>query len=555
MAADDEPGAGEARVYGGELTLAELLLRRTAATPDAPYAIFPEETATLAELRERALGFARGLLALGLRPGDHVAILMPNCLDFMVAHFGIQLAGGVGILLNARYRSHEIRHAVQHSDARFLVTTDRFDAAVNYSAILTATYPELATADRQVPLALADAPDLARVILFGRGEWAAAIPVAQMAEAGAGQSSADLDAARAAQQPDDTAVMIFTSGTTALPKACEITHAGLQRSWSIFSRTVDLKAGEKVWVPMPFFHSGGIGLMTGLMAAGAAIASAPHFNPDTVIDMVERHRIDILYPGFHLLGAPVLQSPRYDAGRFPFIRTAVMIGPLGTLKQLQALLPPGAPILSLFGMSEASGLLTLAARSDPENLRLSACGRPLPGVEIKIADPATGEPLPAETDGEILFRGGGVFKGYYKDPEATRRTIRPDGFVHTGDLGRVGADGTLTYVGRIKEMLRVGGENVAAAEVESFLSQHPDVLVVAVVGKDDERLGEVPIAFVELRDGGTSSADDIIAFCKGRVAGFKVPREVHFVTDWPMSATKIQKFKLKELLERQPVAG
>lgn len=544
---------GWAKEYGREDTLAELLLRRAAETPNLAYAIFPEEVATLAELRDRALEFARGLVALGLRSGDHVAILMPNCLDYMVAHFGIQLAGGIGVLPNARYRSHELLHVVRHSDSRFLVTSSKFDSAVNYSATLTETYPELAGARAGERLHLTDAPNLERIILFGDDGWNAALPLKKLLEHGTGVSDIDLASARTWQSREDMAVMYYTSGTTSLPKACEITHAGLQRAWSNFTRTVDLQPGEKVWVPMPFFHSGGIGLMAGLLADGAAMASAPYFEPESVLDMIERHRIEILYPGFHLLAAPVLESPRFSADRFPFIRALVVIGPLGRTKQLQSLLPKGAPALNLFGMSEASGLITLADFNESEERRLTTCGRALPGIEVMIGDPETGAEVARGESGEILFRGGGAFKGYHKDAEATAKAIRADGFIRTGDLGRMDEDGTLSYVGRLKDMLRVGGENFAAAELESFISQHPAVANVQVIGRPDERLGEVPVAFVELRAGRTAAAAELIEFCTGKIARFKIPREVRFVTEWPMSATKIQKFKLKELLDTPAV--
>ncbi len=510
--------------------------------------MFPDETATLAQLAARATAFARGLIGLGLKPGEHVAILMPNCMDYIVAHFGIQLAGGVGVLLNARYRSHELEFAVAFSESRILVTTTAFEPEVDYRRTLVETYPDLAHAEAGVPLDLARAPLLGQIVSFGPVAWPAAFAVADMTARAAGVGDDQLRAARAWQDREGTAVLYFTSGTTSRPKACEITGAGLQRSWSIFTRTADLRAGEMVWVPMPFFHSGGVGLMAGLLADGAGIASAARFDPESVLDMIEGHRIEHLYPGFHLLAAPVIEHPRFSAERFDFLRTVVVIGPLGTIRRLEARLPPGVPALNLYGLSEGSGLVTLSRRDAPADLRVTRAGPALPGVEVMIADPATGDALPAGRDGEILFRGGGALRGYFRQPEATAATIRPDGFVRTGDVGNLAADGTLAYVGRLKDMLRIGGENVAAAEIESFLSGHDAVANVQVVGRPDDRLGEVPVAFVELRHGAAASAAELIGFCTGRIARFKVPAEVRFVTEWPMSATKIQKFKLKELL-------
>lgn len=531
-----------------EDTLAGLLIRQAKAKPDFTYAIFPEETATFAELHSRARAFAKGLIALGLQPRDHVAILMPNCLDYMVAHFGVQLAGGVGILLNARFKSFELAAIIGHCDAKFLITTSKFDASVNYADTLTQTFPELADAGSGRQLDVKAAPRLDAIIMFGDREWARAYESDEIVGMGGDVGEAELAAASSWQEKEKTAVMYYTSGTTSMPKACEISHAALQRSWTIFARTVGLQEGEKVWVPMPFFHSGGVGLMAGLMAHGVAMASAPYFDPETVIAMVEKHRIEHLYPGFHLLGAPILQSPRYDKDKFDFVRTMVVIGPLGTTRELQALLPDGTPALNLYGMSEAAGLITLAPYDAPQEVRLTVAGKPLEGIEVRICAPETGENLPINQPGEIQFRGGGAFNGYFKDEAATTKTIIEGGWIRTGDQGKFDDDGYLHFLGRLKDMLRIGGENVAAAEIESFLSAHPSIANVQVIGRPDDRMGDLPVAFVELKPGQHATAAELIDFCTGKIARYKIPREVYFVTEWPMSATKIQKFKLRELL-------
>lgn len=531
-----------------EDTLAGLLIRQAKAKPDFTYAIFPEETATFGQLYARALAFAGGLHALGLKPGDHVAILMPNCLDYMVAHFGVQLAGGIGILLNARFKSFELAAIIGHCDAKYLITTSKFDLAVNYADTLTQTFPELAEAGSRRHLDVQAAPCLEAIVMFGDRDWAPAYGFNEILDMGRNALETELAGARSWQRKEKTAVMYYTSGTTSMPKACEISHAALQRSWSIFARTVGLREGEKVWVPMPFFHSGGIGLMAGLMAHGAAMASAPYFDPDVAIRMIEQHRIEHLYPGFHLLGAPVLQSPTYDRDKFDFVRTMVVIGPLGTTRQLQALLPDGAPVLNLYGMSEAAGLVTLAPYDAPEDVRLTVAGKPLPGIEVRICNLETGDVLSANRPGEIQFRDGGAFSGYFKDEAATARTIIEGGWIRTGDQGKFDDDGYLYFLGRLKDMLRVGGENVAAAEIESFLSGHPSVANVQVIGRPDDRMGDLPVAFVEFKQGLHATAAELVDFCTGKIARYKIPREIYFVTEWPMSATKIQKFKLKELL-------
>jgi fatty-acyl-CoA synthase len=529
------------------LTLADLLEDRAYRSGSVTYAIFPDATITYKGLRDEAAALAKGLIAMGLKPGQHVAIMMPNCLHFMIAHYAVQLAAGVSILLNARFKRHELSHLIEHCDARMVLTTYVGREHVDFAGLVRDSLPGLERQGQEVRAPTA--PLLRRLVAFGSDAPAAFSPVAEVVRQGQDLPDRLLWDARTGQGPEDTSVMIYTSGTTAMPKACELSGASLQRSWRIFARAVGLEEGQKLWDPMPFFHSGGIGLMTGLMARGATILSTPHFDPDEVAELVERHQVEHLYPGFHTLALPLVRSKHYDRERWSrFVRTTVVVGPLGTLHVIRDLLPAGVPIMNLYGLSEGSGLVTLTPPEASETVRLTAAGRPMHGADVRIVDPETLADLPAGQRGEILFRGVGAFRGYYRDPDATRKAILPGGWVRTGDLGMFDADGWLHFLGRIKDMLKVGGENVAAAEVESFLSSHPAVKFVQVVGKPDDRMGEVVVAFVELNPGMQASEDDIVAFCKGRIASFKIPTRVIFVTDWPMSATKVQKFRLKEQL-------
>lgn len=532
--------------------LADLLRREAERTPHTVFAIFPDASISFGDLYLQASRLAKGLIALGLPPRGHVAILMPNCLHFLLAHFAVQLAGGVSILINARSKQQELSYAIPHCDAQWMLTTDAIDDHVNFTALLGEVYPELRVKSSGEVLQLGGAPRLQHIVLFGEKRWAAALSSDALSEAGQAVPDSALQAARRGQQSEETAVMIYTSGTTALPKACELTHASIQRSWAIYTQAVNLARGEKVWDPMPFFHSGGVGLMTGIMACGATIVSSAHYDPGVIFDLVVRHRIDHLYPGFHMLALPLLQSARYSRQAFDFVRTMVVVGPLGTLRVIQSSLPAHTRVMNLFGMSEGSGLVTLTPPDAPEELRLTTSGRPSPGIDVRVVAADSGDVVPPNTNGEIQFRGGGAFRGYYKDDAATRATILPEGWIRTGDLGKLDQDGWLYYLGRLKDMLRIGGENVACAEIESFLSSHPSVKFVQVIGKPDERLGETAVAFIELNPGSRLERQELLDFCTGKVARYKIPTDVIFVTEWPMSSTKIQKFKLRELL---PPAG
>jgi len=528
--------------------MAELLRSKAERIPKALFAIFPDSSISYGDLYAQASSLAKGLVASGLPPRGHVAILMPNCLHFLLAHFAVQLAGGISILINARSKQQELSYAIPHCDADFLLTTDVIDEHANFTELLAQVYPELRDVTSAGVLNLGAAPRLRHIVLFGAKTWAAAASAAELVAMGQRLPASVLDMVRLGQETEETAVMIYTSGTTASPKACELTHASIQRSWAVYTRAVNLAEGEKVWDPMPFFHSGGVGLMTGIMACGATIVSSPHFDPNVIFELIVRHRIEHLYPGFHLLAVPLLQSSRYSRAAFEFVRTMVVIGPLGTLRNIQSSLPAHTRVMNLFGMSEGSGLITLTPPDAPEEQRLTTSGRASLGVEVRIVAADTGEVLPANSSGEIQFRGGGAFHAYFKDVAATHATILPEGWVRTGDLGKLDSDGWLYYLGRLKDLLRIGGENVATAEIESFLSSHPAVKFVQVIGKPDERLGETAVAFVELNPGFSLSGRELIEFCTGKIARYKIPTDVIFVTAWPMSSTKIQKFKLRELL-------
>ena len=286
--------------------------------------------------------------------------------------------------------------------------------------------------------------------------------------------------------------------------------------------------------------------MTSALVQGAQLLSMSHFDPDNAVRMLLRHKPRHLFPAFPPLTLGTLRSPLYAKDAFAFVRTVVNVSPPDTQNLIQSLLPASAALLNDFGMTEGAGIITMTWPNDPAGQRLNSNGRPLPGIEVRIVEPGTGEAVSGGVEGEISFRGVNALKGYYRDPATTDATIDKDGWVATGDLGRIDADGCLHFVGRIKDILKVGGENVAPAEVEAHLGGHPSVKMAQVIGKPDEKYGEVAVAFVELMPGMSASADELIAHCHGQLASFKIPREVRFVTEWPMSATKIQKFKLRE---------
>ena len=480
-----------------DFTSARRLIEQAEVRPDQIFAIFPGATLTYGQVHERARAMARGLLRLGVKRGDFIATLMPNCADWVVAYFAGLMAGAGVAAINARYKRHELKYAIGKCDAKVLLTTDHIAGHVDFVELLADCLPGLGDQDDPTKLRLADAPDLRALVLMGNQ-----VPKPFLSEAGLSRLGRDVsedEVARtvASVTPDDTAAIIFTSGTTSMPKACELTHQGLLASWNVFANTVGLSAGETVWMPMPFFHTGGVGPMTAVLDRGAAFMTQPHYNAEEVVDLVRRYRIEHLYPGFPQLSLDVVDHPDFTGGDFDFVRSILNVGPAPMQRHIQGRMPEGAPLHNLFGMTEGSGIVTFTTPDMPCERRAVSSGYPRPPTEVRVCDPVANVPVEQGVAGEIQFRGPSAFKAYYNDEAATQATKIDGGWVKTGDRGRIEEDGSLTFLGRIKDMLKVGGENVAAAEVEAFLQALDGVKLVQVIGGYDARLGEVPVAFVE----------------------------------------------------------
>jgi acyl-CoA synthetase (AMP-forming)/AMP-acid ligase II len=474
---------------------------------------------------------------------------MTNCVAYLELFFAIQLAGGVAVPLNARFRHRELAYVLAHSDIEVLVTTDVVDERTDFTALLTRALPGLADQGGGGDLALAGTPRLRRIYLHGTKRVPGIAPLEDLVTGGAGVGEAEVARAWSGRSAQDTALLLYTSGTTADPKGCEITHEALVRSWAAYADLVGFTAEESMWTPCPFFHVGGIGVTVCALVRGATMMSMDWFDPKTALAHIERRRAEHLFPAFPPLTLGLLRAPGYDPDRLGFVRTVLNVAPADTQRVIEKLVPATAVLLTDFGMTEGAGMITVTPRDAVGEDRLTRNGVPLPGIEVRVTTP--GDPqaaAPPDVPGEIQFRGINAFRGYYKNPAETRATIIDGGWVRTGDLGTLDSRGQLLFLGRIKDVLKVGGENVSPLEVEALLSTHPAVHLAQVVGRPSERYGEEPVAFVELIPGAACTAAELIAFCTGDLASYKVPREVRFVQSWPMSATKIQKFRLRDQL-------
>jgi len=300
-----------------------------------------------------------------------------------------------------------------------------------------------------------------------------------------------------------------------------------------------------MWGPLPMFHTAFTQPLTGILHVGGTYLSMTHFEPGSALRQIVDEGATVIFPAFPTITLQLLNHGSYRLDSFAAVRTALNVGPEDVLVEMQKRMPHTRQITA-FGMTETGGSVAMCDPADSLAMRSQCSGLALPGDELTIVDPETGGALGAHERGEIVVRGRGVFTSYHNDPVKTAEAIDTDGWFHTGDLGSLDAAGRVTFHGRLKDMLKVGGENVACVEVEGYLGTHPAVNLAQVVGLPDEVYGEVPVAFIELHTDGEATEEEIILFCRGEIASFKVPRHVRFVDEWPMGATKILKYELRD---------
>ncbi len=535
-------------------TLGDLLLKAADKYPGEDAIVFPEFHQTYAELAEIAYQRARGLQALGVRPGDHVGILMPTCKDFAEVFFGIALCGAVAVPINARYRAGELAYVIENADLHTLVTTDVVAEHVDFVERLGEGLPGLAESPDPRDLDLAAAPDLRNVVLMGATQAPGFVSQADFESLAKTVPLAQVQTTRMRTQVRDTALMLYTSGTTANPKGCPLSHEAIVRNSIALGRyRYELVSGDRFWSPLPLFHIAAILPMVAIFDVGGAYLTMSYFDAGIALEMLERERATATYPCFVTIMSDLIHHPDFperDLSRIRLMNSNFAVQP-PAIKEAMLEAIPDAIYVGTYGMTETAGTVTTSRLSDSLEARTTRLGVPLPGLEVKIVNGETGHEATTGEHGEILVRGYSLFEGYYKDPAKTAEAFDSDGFFHTGDIGSFDAEGQIMFHGRIKDMLKVGGENVAAAEIESHLARHPAVKLAQVVGIPDERLQEVPAAFVEVRPGRQVSERELIDFCRGDIASFKIPRYVRFVDEWPMSTSKIQKFRLRDQLLRE----
>jgi acyl-CoA synthetase (AMP-forming)/AMP-acid ligase II len=536
------------QVLGGARTLGEVL-GPGPAPPEADALVLPERRLSRADLVQAARRWAKALVAAGVAPGAHVGLLFNSGSDVVEAMFGVAMAGAVAVPINARYQPRELAYLVENADLVALIVDGAPGNVVDFEARLAGALPALANAAPGAPLALAAAPRLGRIIATGRtaneGGFTAA---AAFLAAGDAVADGAVDGRLAATSPDSVAIILYTSGTTANPKGCLITHRGMIGNARALAARYAIGAGDRFWSPLPSFHIAGILPLVAALDVGAAYLTQPTADAGVALDLLGREGATHAYPCFVTIMQDLINHPRFastDLSRVRLMNSNLAVQPPWIAHAIAAAMP-GAAQVGTYGLTEGVGTICTSRPGDPEALRLGRLGTPLEGWEVRVIDPISGIQRPVGEHGEIVARGPHAMKGYYRDPVKTAATFDAEGWMRTGDIGSIDASGHIMFHGRLKDMLKVGGENVAAAEIEAVLDSHPAVRLSQVVGMPDPRYEEAPAAFVELKSGAAASEAELIAFCEGKLARFKIPRLVRFIGEWPMSATKIQKFQLRD---------
>ncbi len=504
-------------------------------------------TRTYAEFRDDVDTFARSLIALGVKPGDHVAIWATNVPQWFITFWAATKIGAVLVTVNTAYKIYEAEYLLRQSDTHTLVMIDGYKDS-NYVEIIRELCPELKTSEPGKPLHIKRLPFLRNIITIdsrveGCLTWEDALSLAEKVPV------EEVYRRAAAVHKDDVCNMQYTSGTTGFPKGVMLTHYNVVNNGKCIGDCMDFSTADRLLIHVPMFHCFGMVLaMTAAMTHGVTMSPIPYFSPRQSLDCINREKITAVH-GVPTMFIAMMEHEDFEKTDFSHMRTGIMAGSPCPIKVMQDVVDKMncREITIVYGQTEASPGCTQSRVDDPLEIRVNTVGRALPGIECKIVDPETNKELPPNTDGEFVVRGYNVMKGYYKMPEATAAAIDKDGWLHTGDLARVDENGYFKITGRIRDMIIRGGENIYPKEIEDFIYTHPKVSDVQVIGVPDKQYGEEIMACVILKEGVTMTEDELKEFCRENMAKHKTPRYVAFVDEFPMNAAgKILKYKMRE---------
>lgn len=496
---------------------------------------------------------AKSLMKLGIVRGDRVAIWATNHPEWVLVQFGTAMIGAVMVNINPAYRTHELEHALKDSGASALLLIERFKTS-DYVAMLTSVCPEVSEA---TPGAMNSAklPLLRTVALMGPQPHPGMYTWEQFLALGHDVPDEELASRQASLDIDDVINIQYTSGTTGLPKGASLTHHNILNNGFFVGEGMLFTDRDRLCIPVPFYHCFGMVMsnITCMTHGATMVLPAESFDALATMKAVQQERCTALH-GVPTMFIAELEHPQFDSFDFSSLRTGIMAGapcPIEVMKKLVSRMH-ASQMTICYGETESSPVVTQTPVDASLEDRTGTVGLPMPHVELKVVDRETGAIVPCGVQGEICYRGYNIMRGYHNNPKGTAETIDPAHWLHSGDLATMDARGYCKITGRAKEMIIRGGENIYPREIEEFLFTHPKVRNVQVIGVPDEKYGEEIQAWIELREGESATEDEIRAFCKGRIAHYKIPRYVKFVTEYPMTVTgKIQKFKMRETAVRE----
>ena len=532
------------------ITIGDLFDRMAARYPDNEAVVSRHQGLryTYRQLKEEVDRCARALIGLGVAKGQRIGIWAPNCAEWAITQFATSKLGAILVNINPSYRLSEVQYALRQSGCTWLVIAPAFKAS-DYTGMIHALVPELA-GSRPGALEAVELPDLRAVVRLGEEPSPGMLTWGDLLALAAPVSPADLARRQREQEFDDPINIQYTSGTTGYPKGATLSHHNILNNGYFTTELLRFTDRDRLLIPVPLYHCFGMVMGNlGCLSHGATmIYPSAGFEPAAVLEAAEAERATALY-GVPTMFIAQLNHPEFARYDLSSLRTGIMAGspcPVEVMKEVNARMHMGDVAIA-YGMTETSPVSTQTRIGAPLAKQVGTVGQVHPHVQIKVVDPQTGQVLPVGARGELCTRGYSVMLGYWSNEEATRGAIDAAGWMHTGDLATMDEEGYLNIVGRIKDMIIRGGENVYPREIEEFLYGHPKVQDVQVIGVPDEKYGEEIVAWVRLREGQAATAEEIRDFCRGKIAHYKIPRHVKFVDGFPMTVTgKVQKFLMRE---------
>ncbi|WP_407081100.1 AMP-binding protein [Evansella halocellulosilytica] len=535
-------------------TIGQLLEEVARKQPEHEAVVYPDRGLryTYREFDDRCRQVAKGLMKLGIERGENVAIWATNRPEWVTTQFATGKMGAVLVTVNTNYRTAELEFLLNQSDATTIFLMESYRDA-SYIDMLYEIAPELKTS-KPGQLNCKRLPKLKNVIFLGEERHPGMWLWSDILEFANEVDDAQLEKRMNELSSDDVINMQYTSGTTGFPKGVMLTHYNLVNNSANIAECMKLTREDRMCIPVPFFHC--FGCVLGILAcvnAGSTIVPVQEFNPREVLQTVQDEKCTALH-GVPTMFIAELNDKEFDSFDLSTLRTGIMAGSNCPVEVMKGVINKmGANEITIaYGQTESSPVITQTRVNDSLERRTNTVGRALPNVEVKIVEPYTENEVPHGVQGELITRGYHVMKGYYKQPEETKAAITEDGWLHTGDLAVMDEDGYCRITGRLKEMIIRGGENIYPREIEEFLYQHPKILDVQVVGIPDEKYGEQVSAWIRVKEGAHLTREEVLEFCDGKIARYKVPYYIEFVDEYPMTASgKIQKYKLREKAEQQ----